>query len=252
MNMKSSAFIAGMITSIMALVPAVSHAAEVTVASDLASAYVWRGVTFNDGFVLQPSVDIAHESGLSFNVWGNLDLESYGAAEEGEFQEVDLTLNYAIPEDIEGIDFSVGLIQYVFPEAGSDTSTREVFMSASVAPVDLISFGADVYYDFDEIGGWYGNIGAALDMTALLEDAPEGLGLEISTAIGFADEDFSVAYGGTDGGGFDWNIGTSASYALSDSTEVSAFLTYTGNVDGDTLPQGEVDLFGGFGVSYSF
>jgi len=41
----------------MAVAPAA--AAEATAAVDFASAYVWRGLTFNDGFVIQPSIDVA-------------------------------------------------------------------------------------------------------------------------------------------------------------------------------------------------
>ena len=32
--------------------------ADVTTAIDVNSAYVWRGITFNDGVVVQPSVDV--------------------------------------------------------------------------------------------------------------------------------------------------------------------------------------------------
>ena len=85
-------------------------AADATVGLDLNSAYVWRGITFNDGAVLQPSVDVAHPSGAGVNVWGNMDLDDYsGAVESGEFSEVDLTLYYAIP--VEGWDLSVGDIE---------------------------------------------------------------------------------------------------------------------------------------------
>jgi len=51
-------------------------AADVTAAVDVNSAYVWRGQTFNDGMVAQPSVDVA-SGGFGFNVWGNIDIDDY-------------------------------------------------------------------------------------------------------------------------------------------------------------------------------
>ncbi len=231
------------------------QAAEVTAGVDLASAYVWRGVTFNDDAVLQPYVDVAHDSGLSFNVWGNMDLGSFGGTlEEGEFSEVDLTVAYAIPlpDDAEMFSASVGLITYLFPQLGADTTTHEVYLSLGLAPVDAVSFSGDVYYDFDEVNDFYFALGASLDLLALVEDSPEGLGLGISTGIGFAGDEFAAAYAGTDSGAFDWNIGISASYAVTESVEATAFLNYTDSADKDVLPDQQVDIYGGVGVSYSF
>ena len=70
--------------------------ADVTAAVDVNSAYVWRGITFNDGFVVQPSVDVT-AGNFGFNVWGNIDGDDYDdTLDSGEFSEVDLTLTYAI------------------------------------------------------------------------------------------------------------------------------------------------------------
>ncbi|HMA84159.1 MAG TPA: hypothetical protein VKN73_00520, partial [Desulfosalsimonadaceae bacterium] len=44
---------------------------------DVVSAYVWRGITFNDGLVVQPYVDVAAGNGFAINVWGNYDIDDY-------------------------------------------------------------------------------------------------------------------------------------------------------------------------------
>src|SRR5665647_334924 len=72
-----------------------SAAATVTTALDANSAYVWRGMTANKGFVLQPSVDVA-ANGFGVNVWANYDVaDNNGNAEKNKFSEVDLTASYA-------------------------------------------------------------------------------------------------------------------------------------------------------------
>ena len=94
-------------------------AADVTAGLDLNSAYVWRGITFNDGLVAQPSVDVAYK-GFGFNVWGNFDLDDYKGtiANPNNFSEVDLTLSYGMT--VQKLDIGVGLIEYLFPTAGSN------------------------------------------------------------------------------------------------------------------------------------
>ena len=47
---------------------------------DVNSAYVWRGVTRNDGPAVQPWVDLEVAEGFRVHVWGNLDLDDYDGA----------------------------------------------------------------------------------------------------------------------------------------------------------------------------
>ena len=69
-------------TMAAALVAGVAMA-EVAVTLDLASAYVFRGVTLNDGAVIQPGIEasgfeIPEEYGaLAVGAWGNYDLDDY-------------------------------------------------------------------------------------------------------------------------------------------------------------------------------
>lgn len=233
-------------------------AADATVGADVNSAYVWRGLTFNDGLVVQPSVDVAHESGLGLNVWGNFDVDDYdGAVEDGEFSEIDLTASYALP--IEVVDLSVGYIEYLFPgvtatdDAGVPTGaaegTREVYVSVGKGFGDF-STGVDVYYDFDEVDDFYGKASVGYSIAV-----SEELSAELSAGIGYAGEDFAAYYaGGTDSGFFDWDTSLSLAYALTESVELGAFVTYTDSVDDDALPDESVDtdVYGGASVYYSF
>jgi hypothetical protein len=247
MQSITRALLAGMAVGLCLAVVPPSLAADVTAGADLNSAYVWRGLTFNDGFVLQPSVDVTAPAGIGFNVWGNFDLDDYdGAVDDGEFSEVDLTVSYAIPVD--GFDLGVGVTEYLFP--GNDGSTREVFVEAAVGVAEGWTAGAFLTYDFDEVDDIYGNVSLAYGM-----DLDEKLSMEVAGLVGYAGSDFAAFYAdGTDGGLFEYQVSLSAAYVLAADTELGAFLAFTDSIDDDALPDEAVDtdIYGGFSVYYQF
>ena len=220
-------------------------AADATTGADVASAYVWRGITFNDGVVVQPYVDVAAENGIAINVWGNYDIDDYDdTLDENDFSEVDLTLSYALP--IEPVDITIGHIEYLFPTGGSGTS--EVFLSAYVSPVEGFSVGIDAYYDYDEVEDYYVSAGIGYDA-----EFENGLGLGAFASAGYAGEDFAeINSGGIDGGFHEYTFSVSASYPVTETVGVSAFVAYTDTFDEDVLPEQDVDVFGGGGLSWSF
>ncbi len=221
---------------------------EVTVASDVISAYVWRGITFNDELVMQPSINVAHDSGFGLNIWTNLDIGDFGGRlDGGTFSELDLTLSWALP--IELVDVTVGNIFYKFPQA-DDVDTGEFFVSAGKSVVEGVSVTGAIYYDYAQVDGTYGTLGVSVDPGALGLKLHEKLGLSASANIGFASENFAVAYAGTDSGAFNWNIGGTATWQLCEPVSVKAFVTYTDNVDRDVLPEQTVDVFGGGGLTW--
>ena len=93
MQMRSKIVLVVAMIFLAGLASTPAMAAEATAALDINSAYVWRGQTFNDGVVLQPSIDVAAENGLGINVWGNYDIGDYNnTLDEDEFSEIDLTV----------------------------------------------------------------------------------------------------------------------------------------------------------------
>ncbi|MDZ7832561.1 MAG: hypothetical protein U5L07_12480 [Desulfobacterales bacterium] len=215
--------------------------AEATAGADVASAYVWRGITFNDGFVVQPYVDVAAGNGFAINVWGNYDIDDYdNTLDDNEFSEIDLTLSYGF--SLEPVDITVGHIEYLFPNGGAGTS--EVFLSAYISPLDGISAGIDAYYDYDEVEDYYVSASLAYDVTL-----DSGLGLGAGASAGYAGEDFTI---GPDDGFHEYTFSANASYPVTDAIGFSAFIAYTDTFDEDVLPEQDVDLFGGGGFSWSF
>lgn len=219
------------------------YAAEATAAADVNSAYVWRGITFNDGMVIQPSVDVA-QGGFNFNVWGNMDVGKYNdTLESGEFSEIDLTVSYGF--DVKMVSITVGYIEYLFP-AGGD-GTREVYGSLGVEPVDGLTGGFDAYWDFDEVEGYYLNLNLGYSREII-----EKLSVGVSAAAGYAAENFAIAYGGTKAGLYDYNFALAADYAVTDALNIGAHIGYTGNFDKDVLPDQDVNTYGGGSISYAF
>ena len=190
--MKFGKAIMGLILAAMVMSAGTAFGADVTAAVDVSSAYVWRGITFNDGVVVQPSVDVA-AGNFGFNVWGNLDVDDYDdTLDSGEFSEIDLTLTYAIEAGPVGL--TAGYIEYLFPttEVGGAEGTREVFLDVSLEPADGISTGITGYYDFDEVEDYYLNayIGYGMSLDS-------GLGIDLGASAGYAGED--AAAGGESG-----------------------------------------------------
>jgi hypothetical protein len=229
----------------VAVMGSMAMAADVSTSLDLASAYVFRGGTLNDGMVAQPGVEIAVPMAegtgeFSFGVWGNLDIDDYdGALESGQLSEIDITATYAAP--IETLDMVLGYTDYTYPTGGE--ADREVMLKlgrADVLTAPVVSF----YYGID----------GAVKKSVYIEG-----GIRHSFAVA---EDTSIDLGATaafadiDGGesGF-------ANYTVSAKLGYQAFyasVTYIGQGDDDVLVDVEfagtydVDVVGVIGVSAAF
>lgn len=216
------------------------NAAEVTVGADVASAYVFRGVTFNDGPVFQPYVDVAGFegplAGLEFGVWGNLDIDDFDdTLESGQFSEIDIYASYSF--EFEGFDFSIGYTEYTFPGA-EGKADREIGISLGFDAI--VSPFVGVYYGLD--GGiekdLYAEAGLGFEIE-LVED----LTLELGALVGYLSPDEG------DSGFHQYELSAALSYSI-----FSASVTYFGQIDDDVLTDEayDVEVVGMLGVSYSF
>lgn len=224
--------------------------ADVTIEAELNSAYVWRGITFNDGMVVQPSVDVA-VGNFGLNVWGNLDIGDYDdTLDSGEFSEIDLTLTYGF--DAGPVGLTAGYIEYLFPttETGGAPGTREVFLDLGITPAEGIATGITGYYDFDEVEDYYLNV--YINYGVLLDS---GLGIDCSASAGYVGSDASAS---GDAGFHEYTLTLGMGYDITDMIAVSAAIGYTDAIDDDVLPDVEagggqdVNFFGGAGIAFAF
>lgn len=245
--MKRAASLAALAALTMAGTATRADAATATAALDVNSAYVWRGLTFNDGMVFQPSINVAAENGFSVNAWGNLDIDDYnGALNDGEFSEIDLTATYAFT--LGPVDANVGIIEYTFPNGAE--STTEIFAGLSYALGHGFSLGSTVYYDCDQVDDFYvtAKLGYSYDLN-------EKTNLSLGGLISFAGSEFTEFYaGGTSSGFFNYALNASISYKVTDAFGIGANINFTESMDDDALPDEAVDttFYGGINLSYTF
>jgi uncharacterized protein (TIGR02001 family) len=228
-------------------------ASDVSVSADVAlySAYVWRGVIINDNMVAQPSVTAA-KGPFSLNVWGNWNaITRYDGDDDTE---VDYTAAYTLPLNTDVVTMDVGMIYYTYPGSGAGAkSTEEVFLKSTFNNI-LLTPVATVYYDIDQVNGWYGNL--ALSHGVEICDA---LSAEIGGSIGYGTRSYNqVVWGEDTGSGAvnDYNVYVSTDYALTEDLSLGALLQYTrldGGVGNDVAGVQNNDiLWGGVTLSYKF
>ena len=184
-------------------------ASEISATVDIASAYVFRGETFNDGIVIQPGVE-GEVAGYTVGAWANIDVD---AIENGDsVSEIDLYIGRDLGS-VAGWDFSAGLCEYTYPGAANDgTEDGETELSVSAsgsisgfdvslgAYADIAEESTPGYYELST-GGSTSLAGVALDYGIALgysADESDADGAELETGIEFVAYSLSYeAAGGT-------------------------------------------------------
>lgn len=256
MSKVSKVVAGGLMASLLMMGPATLQAAEVTVGADVASSYIWRGITLNADPVVQPSVAVEHESGFALEVWSNFDLgDDDGAFAEREFSEIDFDVSYTL--DVEGISLTLGYIEYTFPAAGGSVDEETGDVSVVTADREIyVGVGAELIEGLGLSLTAYQNL-AASDTTYVVLAAEYGMEVIEGLEVGV---NGSIAYGakGATAGGkagmHDYLVGISAAFEVAEGLEVGAFFNYVGSLDSDVLPDEAVreDFFGGVSLYYTF
>lgn len=226
---------------------------SVSVTLDFASAYVFRGYTFNDSTVFQPGIEA---SGLGLpekfgsatvGAWGNVNFNDYNGSDyASQFSEIDWYGSYSLPTLLEGVDLFVGYTEYTYPGAAPADADKEVNAGAGFE-IAGVALGATVY---QLVGGaytgdtWYeASAGYGFDLS-------EGLALGLAADVRFVDSD------GGESGFNDYTLGADISYALTDTWSVGISATYIGQGDDSVLVDGkgayDVDFVGVLSLAGAF
>ena len=234
---------------IMAVLAAgVTHAAAVSAGVDFASAYVFRGVTLNNGFVAQPGAEISgfpideKYGSFAVGIWANYDINDIGSG--SEFSEVDYYISYSLP--VEVVDIGLTYTSYTYPGSAGGDSDREVTLSFG-KELGTNGFYSSVSFNYGVGGAIEGDlyILGALDYET---DLSEKLSASAGVTVGYL-----VSDSGADGFN-DATASAGLSYALSDTWSLSGGLTYIAQLDDDVLSDAayDVGVVASVGLSCSF
>lgn len=224
------------------------HAADVSATADLASAYIWRGTTINNGLVMQPSATIAglpipkQYGAFTLGTWANYDLARNAADGEREFSEVDYYGTYALPVKV--VDLSTTYTEYTYPHGSS--ADREIAFTVGKAidksglyPSITANYGLDGVVQRD----WYiqGGIGYSRFLT-------EALTLASSVKVAYLIDD-----GGKDGFN-DATVSIGLTYALTKNWAIKGSINYVAQMNDAVLTDTEYDtpIYGLLGVACIF
>lgn len=106
---------------------------EFSVSNSFTNGYQWRGLTFNEGLMIQPSVSVSYGNWFA-NTWSNI--VAFEAAGNAIVPEVDFTAGYVIERDNFTATPQANI--FFFPSNCSDVATMEL--------------GAEMTYDLENVG----------------------------------------------------------------------------------------------------
>lgn len=207
-------------------VPSIASAGNSAGASvDVMSQYVWRGIAFSNGVVMQPSVDFSLGA-LNVNMWSNIDMDPIGTEETSAYNETDLTIGYALP--FEAVDMSAGYIYYSLGDPALDTQEVYLTMGKELGPVTPY---LNIYWDVDEGSGIYAQLGAVYAVE-LSEKASLSVGAYISYVVD--NKVMLVDVNGQETSDlYNAELSVGLEYAVSDTLSISPMLSYTTSMSDD-------------------
>lgn len=247
-----------------------SSASEVLVTAEaaLVSSHVWRGQVLNNDFVIQPQLT-ASQYGVSLNVWGNYDLGNNWVGSSSDFSEIDVSLAYTLPLDVNDVAFDLGVIGYSFPANGDGSSfgippeaginkksTTELFVKATVLSFkDYVIPSFTMFGDIGEANGVY----LLFDVVAPYQ-VSDYLTVEGGISAGWGSTSYNDYHWGAplDSGWNDYNFYGNVSYEIFDNLTASLNLTYTlveGGALGDAADaryEDDQKFWGGVNLAYDF
>lgn len=239
------------VTTMAAGLMVAAASAEVSTSFDLASAYVFRGVTYNDGPVFQPGIEasglgLPEEMGaLAVGAWANYDIGDYGGTlNSSEFSEIDWYASYTLPSMVDGLDVSLGYCEYTYPNAAA-TADKEGSIGLGYA-IGEVGLGATAYFN---VGG--GDTDFYYELSAEYGyDLSDAVSLSVGATAGYAEPENG------DSGFADGSLSVGLGYALSETWSLGVSGTYIAQLDDAILPDGmygyDVDFVGMLSLGASF
>ena len=152
---------------------------------EVLSGDTWRGLQFNDSATFQPEISFTRNR-LTLTAWGSMDLtDSF----ENEFQFTRTEFTLQVHHEVAKFLLTGGVSHFRFPGFEVEPTTElfvGVFYSHKLEP------GLQVYYDVDQIQGWYVQTGIFPTLPLFQNNRSDGL--ELGIMIGLGSDQFTRHY----------------------------------------------------------
>lgn len=164
---------------------------DVFINADYNSVYLWRGLTFSEGSVMQPSVNFSYRN-INLNIWGNVD---FGNQYDQKLNEVDYALSYKIS----GKKFEIEPILqfYTYPKNEVGPSTGEFGVKMSLFAGEFTFFTSQNFDIVEYKGAYSGDISAGYEY-----NIGKNHSLGAAIGLGWANSKFNEPYTGLAKGTF--------------------------------------------------
>ena len=149
---------------------------------DVVSRYVWRGLTYSEGTVVQPSITLTLGS-TDFGLWANFD----PSAGVGRFDEVDYSVVGSL--DLGAIEARPSLMIYSYPQTlAASTGELQIELRRTL-PGQLGAFARHAVDLFEYPGASFTTLGFEWEWSH-----PRDASLSITAQLGRGSQRFSDAY----------------------------------------------------------
>ena len=198
----------------------------------VSSKYLWRGATWVDRPVFQPSL-FGTKGELTVGLWANITLDNAVVdgtpVSAGTTTEVDLCLDYALT--LWGVDCSVGAAHYVYLKPDLP-STREVYLEARLP--GRLSPSVTVWRDVVEVEGTYVAVSVAPEIRAGPLSRLVAGPISTSASVGFGSSEHNAYYYGVDKAGLaDLTVTANLPLSASEYQRATLSLGYSVLLDGE-------------------
>lgn len=206
------------------------------IGADYVGKYIWRGQNLQDDGAFQPSVNLTYGN-LSGNIWASTELSDINGNSD-EITEVDYSLDYS-GDLFEGVGYSIGVINYTFPNTGLEDTT-EIYAGLSFdCPLNP---SVTLYNDVDEVNGSYVSFGIGHSVN-LTENVP----VDISATLGWGSASYNKAYWGVNDSKMN-DLAVSVAFPI----ELEGGWSLTPSVNYVTLMSSDIEKGNGYSNDDSF
>lgn len=218
------------------------------IGADYVGKYIWRGQNLQDDGAFQPSVNMTYGN-FSANIWASVESSNINS-NSGEITEVDYSFDYS-DTLFEGVAYSIGLINYVFPNTGAEDTT-EIYAGLSFDC--LLSPSITLYNDIDEVNGSYVSVGIGHTFEKVIGEVPA----DVSASFGWGSASYNNAYWGVDKSKMnDFALSVAFPVELENGWSLTPSINYvtlmSGDIEkGNTYSDDDSFFYIGVGLSKSF